>query len=79
LLRHVAPIIDVDTPLLSKIERGERIIRKDVIPNLAMFLKVDKNDLMTLWLADQMHNVLEGEPMADQALKTVSKNIKNSK
>jgi transcriptional regulator with XRE-family HTH domain len=28
LLRQVAPFIDIDTPQLSKIERGERILKK---------------------------------------------------
>lgn len=79
LLRQVAPFIDIDTPLLSKIERGERILKKEQIPLLAKILKTDENELTTLWLADQMYNVIEGEPLADDAIKQLTKNIKKSK
>jgi hypothetical protein len=32
-----------------------------------------------LWLADQLYNVIEVEPMGDEALKSVSKKIKKAK
>ncbi|NSL88961.1 helix-turn-helix transcriptional regulator [Chitinophaga sp. Mgbs1] len=76
LLRHVASALDIDTALLSKIERGSRVIKKEQIPLIAEVLKTDKEELITLWLADQVMNVLKDEKMADEALKTVSKNIK---
>ena len=79
LLRHVASQLDVDTSIISKIERGERPIKKEQIAVLAEILKADKEDLLTLWLADQLYNVIEGEPMADEALKSVSKKIKKEK
>ena len=76
LLRQVAPVIDIDTPLLSKIERGERVLKKDQIPALAKILKTDEDELMTLWLADQMYNVIDGEPLANEAIKQLTNNIK---
>lgn len=76
LLRQVAPFLDIDTPLLSKIERGERILKKEQIPPLAKILKTSVNELTTLWLADQLYSVVEGEPMANEAIKQLSKNIK---
>ncbi len=76
LLRQVAPFIDIDTPHLSKIERGERILKKEQIPLLSKILKTDENELTTLWLADQMYNVIEGEPLANEAIKQLTKNIK---
>lgn len=79
LLRHVASQLDVDTSIISKIERGERPIKKEQIVTLAEILKADKVELLTLWLADQLYNVIEGEPMADEALKSVSKKIKKEK
>jgi len=79
LLRHVASKLDVDTSIISKIERGERPIKKEQIPILAEILKVEKEELLTLWLADQLYNVIEGEPMADEALKSVSKKINEAK
>ncbi|NUM32680.1 MAG: helix-turn-helix transcriptional regulator [Bacteroidetes bacterium] len=76
LLRQVAPFIDIDTPLLSKIERGERTLKKEQIPHLAKILKTDEKELTTLWLADQMYSVIDGEPLANEAIKQLTKKIK---
>lgn len=78
-LRQVAPLLEMDTAQLSKIEKGSRLLKRDQIPVLAEILKADKEELLTLWLADQLYNVIEGEPMADEALKSVSKKIKREK
>ena len=79
LLRQVASKLEVDTSIISKMERGERPIKKEQIAILADILKTDKEELQTLWLADQLYNVIEGQPMADEALKSVSKKIKKGK
>ncbi len=79
LLRQVASKLEVDTSIISKMERGERPIKQEQIVILADILKADKEELQTLWLADQLYNVIEGQPMADEALKSVSKKIKKGK
>ncbi len=78
-LRQVAPLLEMDTALLSKIENGVKQLKKEQISILAEALKTDKEELTTLWLADQVANLIEGEPMANEALKTVSNNIKKTK
>lgn len=79
LLRHVASKLDMDTSIVSKIERGDRSIKKELIPLLAEILKTEKEELLTLWLADQVYNVIKDEQQADEALKSVSRKIKNRK
>ncbi len=79
LLRQVASKLDVDTSIISKMERGERPIKKEQIAILADILKADKEELYTLWLADQVMDVIKDEPLADEALKSVSKKIKKGK
>ncbi len=78
LLRQVASKLDVDTSIISKMERGERPIKKEQIIILAEILKVDKDELITLWLADQLYDVLKDEKQADEALKQVSNKIKKA-
>jgi transcriptional regulator with XRE-family HTH domain len=78
-LRQVAPLLEMDTAQLSKIEKGLRQLKKEQIPLLAQILKADVEELQTLWLADQLYNMVQGEPMADEALKSVSKTIKRKK
>lgn len=79
LLRHVAPMLEMDAAQLSKIEKGLRLLKRNQIPIIANILNTDSDELFTLWLADQVYNVIEGEPMADQALKSVSKKIRKEK
>ena len=79
LLRQLASQMDVDTSIISKVERGDRQLKKEQIPLLAQILKADKEELLMLWLADQVYNVIEGEPMGDEALKSVSKKINKKK
>lgn len=76
LQRQVAASLEIDTPLYSKIERGERIAKKEVAVHLAAILKTDEKELLTLWLADQIYDVVKDEQQAGEALKTVSKKIK---
>lgn len=76
LLRQVAPLLEIDTPLLSKIERGERTAKKEMVNKLAEILKGDKEELLTLWLADQVYDVVKDEDVANEAIKNVSKKIK---
>jgi transcriptional regulator with XRE-family HTH domain len=79
LLRQLASKLDMDTSVISKIERGDRQMKKDQIPRLAQILNANEQELLTLWLADQVMDVVKDEPLADEALKAVSKNIKKGK
>ncbi len=79
LLRQLASKLDVDTSTISKVERGDRQLKKEQIPTLAGILKADKDELITLWLADQVFDVIKDENMADEALKSVSRKIKKKK
>ena len=52
LLRQVAAHIEVDTALVSKLERGERKAHKDQVLQIAVFLEAEEKELMLLWIAD---------------------------
>ena len=77
-LRQVASILEMDTAQLSKIEKGLRQLKREQIPFIAEVLNANQNELLTLWLADQLMNVIKDEPLADEVLKSVSKNLKNN-
>jgi HTH-type transcriptional regulator, competence development regulator len=69
LLRQVASILEMDTAQLSKIERGERQAKKETVMKIAVILKVDENELLTLWLADQIYEVVKDDD--ENALKAM--------
>ena len=79
LLRQLASKLDLDTSIISKVERGDRQLKKEQIPLLAEILNANKEELLMLWLADQVYGVIQGEPMANEALKSVSKKLKKAK
>jgi transcriptional regulator with XRE-family HTH domain len=79
LQRQVASLMEIDTPMLSKIERGERKAKKEQVKQFADIYKVSAEELLTLWLADQVYEMVKDEKVADNALKSVSKNINSKK
>jgi transcriptional regulator with XRE-family HTH domain len=44
-LRKVAAELDIDTSILSKIERSERVATKEMLPTLAKTLEVQEKEL----------------------------------
>jgi transcriptional regulator with XRE-family HTH domain len=74
--RKLAAALDIDTATYCKIERGERRARKEHLSILAELLQADREDLLTLWLADQVIAVVENEhKIADKALRIAKENI----
>lgn len=69
LLRHVAAQLDIDTAMLSKVERGERNAKREHVVMLSKILDLDINELLTLWLADRVYEVIEDEEVGLSALK----------
>ncbi|OAV73670.1 hypothetical protein Barb6_00048 [Bacteroidales bacterium Barb6] len=62
--------------IYSKIERGDRRAKREQVIVLANLLQVDKNELLTLWLADQIIAVITDEKeIAGKALKVVNDNL----
>lgn len=74
-LRQVAPLLEMDTAQLSKIEKGLRQLKREQIPIIAKILKVSNNELMTLWLADQIYAVVKDEKLANEAMQVAEKKI----
>ena len=73
-LRQVAAHLEIDTALLSKIEKGVRNLKKELIPKLADVLNADKEELLTLYLADQLHEIIKDEPLGKKAINIIIKN-----
>lgn len=75
LQRQIATALDMDTAMLSKIERGERRAKREHIPILASLLKTNEKELFTIWLADQVLQLVEKEDNATEILKVAEKEI----
>jgi transcriptional regulator with XRE-family HTH domain len=76
LQRQVASILEIDTPMLSKIEKGLRQLKREQIPVLANMLKANADELQTIWLADQIYAVVKDEKFANEAMQVAEQKIK---
>lgn len=61
LQRQVAAYLEIDTPMFSKIKRGDRRAKRSQVPQLAKFFHVDEKELLTLWLANKVLDALKAE------------------
>ena len=54
LQRQLAALLEIDTPMFSKIERGDRRAKREQVIKLAEYFHQDENEMLTLWLADKV-------------------------
>ncbi len=79
LQRQLAASLNMDTPMFSKIERGERKAKREQITLLAKLLTTSSDELLTLWLADQVYDVVKDETVAFQAIDVAQEELKTQK
>ena len=61
LQRQLAAFLEIDTPMFSKIERGDRRAKREQVIKLAEYLHQDEKEMLTLWLADKIIAAVENE------------------
>ena len=61
LQRQLAAYLEIDTPMFSKIERGDRRAKRSQVILLAKYFHIDEKEMLTLWLADKVLDALESE------------------
>ncbi|WP_286745772.1 helix-turn-helix transcriptional regulator [Roseivirga sp. UBA1976] len=75
LQRQLAASLEIDTPMFSKIERGERRAKREQVLLLADLLDTDVHELLTIWLADQVYDLVKDEEDAQNALKVAEERV----
>lgn len=77
LQRQLAAYLEIDTPMFSKIERGDRRAKREQVIKLAKYFHQNENEMLTLWLADKLLDALDGEyELSVQAIKVADEYIK---
>jgi len=67
-------VLEIDTATYCKIEKGERRVRAEQVVVIAELLKTDKEELLALWLADQVTAVVtDDKKVAKRAIKIAKK------
>jgi transcriptional regulator with XRE-family HTH domain len=79
LQRQLAANLEIDTPMFSKIERGERRAKREQVLLLAKLLNADTQELLTIWLAEQIYDLVKDEDVASNALKVAEEDLSKFK
>lgn len=74
-LRKVAAELDIDTSILSKIERNERVATKKMLPTLAKTLEVQEKEIQIEFIESTVLSELGDLEFLTDGLKNVLKKI----
>ena len=78
-LRKVAALLDIDTSLLSKIERNERQANRQQIVQLAKIYEVKESQLLVEYFSDIVAYEIAEEETAKQILQVAEEKVKYQK
>jgi transcriptional regulator with XRE-family HTH domain len=75
-LRKVAGLLDIDVAILSKMERGERKISKEIVLKLADIYNYNAHELLVSFLSDKILYEIQNEDLGIEALKVAEERAK---
>ncbi len=75
-LRKLAALLDIDQSTLSKLERGERPINRQMLPIIAKTFNVDEKELVIKFMSKQVAYQLAEEKYAKEILVAAEEEIK---
>jgi len=73
--RLLASALEIDTATYCKIEKGDRKAKREQIGTIAKLLQTDSKELLRLWSADRVYDIIADEDEAKQILNVVAENI----
>jgi len=73
--RKLAAVLEIDTATYCKIEKGNRRAKREQVIILSDLLQTDSKELLRLWLADRVYEIIADEDGASQILNVVAENI----
>lgn len=75
-LRKLAALLDIDQSTLSKLERGERPVNRQMLPILAKTFNLDEKELIVKFMSKQVAYQLANEKYAKDILIAAEVEIK---
>lgn len=75
-LRKVAAYLDIDTSILSKIERGKRPLNPNLVKKIAYFFNLEIKELLTDYYSEE---IAKGIYMAENFIKILQEAEKKAK
>ena len=75
-LRKVVALLDIDVAIMSKMERGERKMTKEIVLKLADIYDYNPDDLLVSYLTDKILYEIQDEELGIEALKVSEERVK---
>ena len=75
LQRQLASLFEIDTPMFSKIERGDRRAKRSQVIQIANYFNIDEKEFLTLCVADKVLDAVEDEELKSDAIKVAQSSI----
>jgi len=76
LIREVAAAISIDSTLLSKLERNDRLPTREQVDLLSKFFKGESNDIIIAYLSDRIVYEVQDNKEAIEAIQVAEEKIK---
>ena len=73
LQRQLAALLEIDTPMFSKIERGDRKAKREQVIKMTEYFHQDVNEMLSLWLADKVLETVKNEDSINLAAIKIAK------
>lgn len=74
--RQVAADLQVDTAYISKMEHNEKPVSRNHLKKFSKLYSVAENDLLPIWLADKVLQLVENEKFSVEALEMALNKVK---
>jgi transcriptional regulator with XRE-family HTH domain len=75
LLREASAILEIDSAIISKIERGERKPSKKQVTNFADTYKLDLKELLIAWYSDKVVYEIQDASEVETILKVAESKV----
>lgn len=73
--RQLAAALEIDTATYCKIEKGDRKARREQITVIADILRCEKEELLEIWLADKVYDIVKEEEHSGNVLNIVAEKV----
>jgi transcriptional regulator with XRE-family HTH domain len=74
--RQVAAELEVDTAYISKMENNDKPVSRNYLRKLAKLFDVSEEELLSIWLADKVYDIVKDETLAIKALQIAEEKLK---
>mgnify|MGYP000720195915 CR=1 FL=1 len=73
--RQLSASLGIDVALYNRFEKGERLMKRELVCKLAEIYECNPNDLIKYWLADRVYSILNDEDTAGQVIAMVAEEM----